>query len=169
MGPNSLPTLEGITTISVETAQEMGEALEQHQQDCDVLVMTAAVADARPVVRESKKIKKDQLGAILLEENTDLLKRCSERRKSGQILVGFAAETEVQDSDLIRLGMEKLSRKGVDLLYVNDVTAGAVFGSERTTGFLLGGNGVIEGFASTSKKELADRLIDAIAERMSRE
>lgn len=169
MGPNSLPTLEGITTISVETAQEMGEALEQHQQDCDVLVMTAAVADARPVVRESKKIKKDQLGAILLEENTDLLKRCSERRKSGQILVGFAAETEAQDSDLIRLGMEKLSRKGVDLLYVNDVTAGAVFGSERTTGFLLGADGGIEGFASTSKKELADRLIDAIVERMSRE
>lgn len=169
MGPNSLPPLEGVKTISIETAQEMGEALDQLQSESDVLVMTAAVADARPVVREAKKIKKDQLGAILLEENPDLLQRCSDRRVAGQVLVGFAAETESKDSELIRLGMEKLNRKGVDLLYVNDVSAGAVFGSDSTSGFLLSRDGAQDRFTALSKRELADRLIDAIVERMPHE
>jgi len=169
VGPNSLPVIEGVTTIQIETASEMGEALDEHQGECDVLVMTAAVADARPVVREDRKIKKDQLGAILLEENPDLLQRASRRRKPGQLLVGFAAETESEDLDLIRLGTEKLERKGVDLLYVNDVTAGAVFGSDQSSGFLLSKDGVIEGFTAVSKRQVADRLLDAISERISHE
>ena len=129
--------------------------------------MTAAVADARPVVREGRKIKKDQLGAILLEENPDLLQRAAGRRSPGQILVGFAAETEPAEADLIRLGSEKLARKGVDLLYVNDVSAGAVFGSDETSGFLLDKSGVIESFTAVSKRQMADRLLDAISERIS--
>ncbi|CAB4558681.1 MAG: bifunctional phosphopantothenoylcysteine decarboxylase/phosphopantothenate--cysteine ligase CoaBC [Actinobacteria bacterium] len=169
MGPNSLPDIEGITSVSVETAEEMGDALQHHQGQCDVLVMTAAVADARPVVREDRKIKKDQLGAILLEENPDLLQRAAGRRSPGQILVGFAAETEPAEVDLIRLGSEKLARKGVDLLYVNDVSAGAVFGSDETSGFLLDKSGVIESFTAVSKRQMADRLLDAISERISHE
>jgi phosphopantothenoylcysteine decarboxylase/phosphopantothenate--cysteine ligase len=169
MGPNSLHNIEGIINVSVETAEEMGDALQHHQGHCDVLVMTAAVADARPVVREDRKIKKDQLGAILLEENPDLLQRAASRRSPGQILVGFAAETESVEADLIRLGSEKLARKGVDLLYVNDVSAGAVFGSDETSGFLLDKSGVIESFMAVSKRQMADRLLDAISERISHE
>lgn len=169
MGPNSLPLIEGITTVAIETAEEMGDALQHLQDECDVLVMTAAVADARPVVREDRKIKKDQLGAILLEENPDLLQRAAQRRRPGQLLVGFAAETESDSEALIGLGSEKLRRKGVDLLYVNDVSAGGVFGSDQTSGYLLGHNGVIESFSAVSKKQVADRLLDAISERISHE
>jgi phosphopantothenoylcysteine decarboxylase/phosphopantothenate--cysteine ligase len=62
-----------------------------------------------------------------------------------------------------------LARKGVDLLYVNDVSAGAVFGSDETSGFLLDKSGVIESFMAVSKRQMADRLLDAISERISHE
>jgi phosphopantothenoylcysteine decarboxylase/phosphopantothenate--cysteine ligase len=169
MGPNQLPVLEGVQCISIETAQEMGEVLENAARECDALIMTAAVADARPVTRESKKIKKDQLGAILLEPNPDLLQDVASKRRPGQVLVGFAAETEADPSLLLRLGMEKIERKGVDLLFVNDVTSGAVFGEEVTRGHLLGREGMIRSFDEISKRDFADQLLDAIKGRFSHE
>lgn len=167
MGPNNLPAIEGVEYLNVETALEMGEALESMQNDCDVLIMTAAVADARPASSESRKIKKENLGAILLEENPDLLQRCVERKRTGQVMVGFAAETESDDQQLIRLGEEKLRRKGVDLLFVNDVSGGKVFGEDKTYGFLLGPQGVVGSFSNSSKALVASSIVDAIKERLS--
>lgn len=166
MGPHTLPEIEGIRTISIETAAEMGDALDSVFPQADVLIMTAAVADARPANRSNRKIKKDRLDAIQLEENLDLLHACSQQRRAGQLLIGFAAETESDTSELIQLGREKLVRKGVDMLFVNDVSEGAVFGSERTSGFLLEPQGIVERFIDVEKREVADRLIDAVKERL---
>lgn len=166
MGPNSLPRIEGVDYVEVETALEMDAALRNLKTDFDVLIMTAAVADARPVTVEAKKIRKEELGAILLEENPDLLQGVSDRRVPGQILVGFAAETVSDGKDLINRGSEKLSRKAVDLLFVNDVSEGAIFGSELTSGHLLGPAGLLESFPDITKEDLARQLMDAIGERL---
>ena len=167
MGPNNLTPIEGVEYLDVETALEMGQALESIQGDCEALIMTAAVADARPAISESRKIKKENLGAILLEENPDLLQRCVQRKNPGQILVGFAAETESDYERLLQLGQEKLLRKGVDLLFVNDVSEGKVFGEEETHGFLLGPEGVLGSFMKSTKAVVAGSIIDAIKERLS--
>lgn len=166
MGPNSLPKIEGVEYVDVETALEMHNALQRLESDFDALIMTAAVADARPVSVEAQKIKKEALGAILLEENPDLLQAITQMRVPGQVLVGFAAETTSDRNDLIAFGSEKLDRKGVDLLYVNDVSGGAVFGEDSTRGLLLNEKGVIGEFPHITKEELARHLMDAIEERL---
>ncbi|MGA0865910.1 MAG: bifunctional phosphopantothenoylcysteine decarboxylase/phosphopantothenate--cysteine ligase CoaBC [Candidatus Nanopelagicaceae bacterium] len=166
MGPNSLPKIEGVEYVDIETALEMDTALRRLKSDFDALIMTAAVADARPVSVEAQKIKKEALGAILLEENPDLLQGVTQMRAPGQVLVGFAAETTSDRNDLITLGNEKLHRKGVDLLFVNDVSGGAVFGEDSTRGFLLNEEGVIGEFPQITKEELARHLMDAIEERL---
>jgi phosphopantothenoylcysteine decarboxylase/phosphopantothenate--cysteine ligase len=166
MGPNALPRIEGVAYVEVETALEMASALRKIEKDFDVLIMTAAVADARPVTVERKKIKKEALGAILLEENPDLLHGAAKRRLPGQILVGFAAETTPEEGDLKELGAAKLKRKEVDLLFVNDVSGGAVFGSDRTGGFLLDAEGAVKKFTSIAKQDLARQLIDEIEKRL---
>ena len=166
MGPNALPRIEGVAYVEVETALEMESALRKIEKDFDVLIMTAAVADARPVTVERKKIKKEALGAILLEENPDLLHGAAKRRLPGQILVGFAAETTPEEGDLKELGAAKLKRKEVDLLFVNDVSGGAVFGSDRTGGFLMDAEGAVKKFTSIAKQDLARQLIDEIEKRL---
>lgn len=166
MGPHSLPEIEGIENISIETAAEMGRALESTFENADVLIMTAAVADARPAAPSGQKIKKDRLNVIELESNVDLLHAFAAKRKPGQLLVGFAAETEGDTGELVNLGREKLIRKDVDMLFVNDVSAGAVFGSDQTSGFLLERTGIIERFINVEKREVADRIIDAVKERL---
>lgn len=167
LGPSAISPVEGVETISVETAEEMGSALERVSTDCDALIMTAAVADARPIAREGKKIKKSELGTIVLEENPDLLARFASSRRMGQVIVGFAAETESEPSRLRELGLEKLRRKGVDLLYVNDVSEGQVFGSERSEGFLLNSHGEIHRFIDANKRDVAIRILDAVRERFT--
>jgi phosphopantothenoylcysteine decarboxylase/phosphopantothenate--cysteine ligase len=167
LGPNQLDPIEGIETINIETALEMDAALDECARDYDVLIMTAAVADARPVMHSGKKIKKADLGAILLEENPDLLEKIISRRQPGQIVVGFAAETEPVADELIRLGSEKLQRKRVDLLFVNDVSSSAVFGAASTNGHLLRQDGVIQSFTEISKEDLAHHLLETVKGRLS--
>lgn len=169
MGPNSLPRIEGVEKIDVVTALEMGAAIDSVSDSADVLIMTAAVADARPSSTGQAKIKKEELGVITLEQNPDLLQRFTSKRRAGQIVVGFAAETEPDSRRLLSLGEEKMKRKGVDLLFVNDVSGEQVFGTELTNGFLLGKDGLKERFVEISKFELAIRLLDAIKERLNRE
>jgi phosphopantothenoylcysteine decarboxylase/phosphopantothenate--cysteine ligase len=121
------------------------------------------------MIQSSSKIKKDQLGTILLEQNPDLLEGFTASKRPGQIVVGFAAETESETSRLTILGKEKLIRKGVDLLFVNDVSEGKVFGADRTSGFLIDGGGSVSRYVEVSKYELADRLLDAVKERLDHE
>ena len=147
--------LNGIEVIAVETAAQMHAALEKEFPATNLLVMSAAVADARPSQISGEKIKKGQLKDIVLIENPDLLKSIAKMRDK-QIIIAFAAET---NSDL-GAAQEKMKAKGANILYLNDVSGGAIFGSELTEGFILTSNGAHIPVAQTSKDTLADLLLD---------
>ena len=157
--------LDGVRVIKVNTALEMMSAVESEFSSADALVMAAAVADARPVSSSSTKIKKVDFDSINLTTNPDILSRLAQSKRSNQVVVGFAAETT---SDLIKAGGEKLISKGADLLYVNDVSSGAIFGQDQTSGTLIGlGVDAID-FNDVSKYEVAKSIIAQMAKRLAR-
>lgn len=145
-----------INRIEVETASEMLESLESNFNETDFLFMSAAVADARVRTIAQDKIKKDNLASIELVENPDLLATISER-KSNQVVVAFAAETANNSHEDARA---KMARKGADLIYLNDVSAGAIFGSDSTSGAILTKTSETEISTPISKIALAHALID---------
>ena len=147
--------LIGIEVVEVESADQMLSALEAQFVSCDILVMAAAVADAKPASFADAKIKKDQFVNISLTQNPDLLAQLHKGRKH-QILVGFAAET----ADLISSAKNKMEAKGLDLIYVNDVSHGAIFGKDETEGILIRKNGESIPVKKVSKDTLADLLLD---------
>jgi len=147
--------LAGITVIAVETALEMYIHLEVEFPKSDVLVMSAAVADARPSQISSGKIKKSDLQNIELTQNPDLLKSIAALRDK-QIVIAFAAETSLD----IALGRAKLEAKGANILYLNDVSEGAIFGSTDTQGIIITSNGAQISVPNSSKDSLADLLLD---------
>jgi phosphopantothenoylcysteine decarboxylase/phosphopantothenate--cysteine ligase len=147
--------VKGIETTHVVSTQEMHDALVEQFPRCDVLIMSAAVADAKPKVSSFEKIKKSMLGTIELTPNTDLLADMS-KRKTGQIIIGFAAETK----DHLQEARRKMESKGLDLIYVNDVSGGAIFGKDKTMGTILTRNGAEIAVKETSKDTLANLLLD---------
>ena len=147
--------LAGITVIAVETALEMHKYLEVEFPKSDVLVMSAAVADARPSQISSGKIKKGDLQNIELTQNPDLLKSIAALRDK-QIVIAFAAETSLD----IALAKAKLEAKGANILYLNDVSEGAIFGSTDTQGIIITSNGAQISVPNSSKDSLADLLLD---------
>lgn len=157
--------LEGARVIKIETADEMREAVAAEFPITDVLVMAAAVADAKPVQGSDEKIKKDKLQGIDLVLNADILAQAGENKTSSQMVVGFAAETSV---DNLKLAQEKLQRKKADLLYVNNVSNGAVFGSEKTSGYLISADGGQEAFHQVDKHVVAKAIVKSIGNRLER-
>ena len=155
---SSLPDIAGVSVERVESTQEMGEALERQFSHSDILIMSAAVADARPVTSSKEKIKKDNLHEITLVSNPDLLAGLAGKKSPSQRIVGFAAET----GDLIANAQSKLLAKGLDLVYVNDVSGGAIFGSEETSGTLIAKDGSSVNFVGVSKDTLANALLDQL-------
>lgn len=147
--------LQGVRVISVETAIEMHKFLEEEFPKTDVLVMSAAVADARPSQYSEGKIKKGDLQQIELSENPDLLKSIARLRKK-QIVVAFAAETSLD----IEIAKAKLVAKGANILYLNDVSEGAIFGSRETQGIVITSNGAQIEVPTSSKDSLAELLLD---------
>ena len=154
---SNLPELPGVETISVSSTLQMQEALNSHFPECDLLFMAAAVADARPVAMASQKIKKSDLNQIELQRNPDLISELSKKSRASQILVAFAAETGEVDVSAAKV---KLSSKGVDLLYLNDVSNGSIFGSDKTEGKLIDSNGSVYECSEQDKDTLADLLLD---------
>ncbi|CAB4811851.1 MAG: bifunctional phosphopantothenoylcysteine decarboxylase/phosphopantothenate--cysteine ligase CoaBC [Actinobacteria bacterium] len=148
-------SLEGINVIRVDTALEMYTHLEIEFPKSDLLVMSAAVADARPSQVSDGKIKKGDLQSIELTQNPDLLKSIAEIR-SGQIIIAFAAETSLD----LEVAKAKLAAKGANILYLNDVSKGAIFGSTKTQGIIITSNGAQIEVPNTSKDALADLLLD---------
>ena len=148
-------SLEGINVIRVDTALEMYTHLEIEFPKSDLLVMSAAVADARPSQVSDGKIKKGDLQSIELTQNPDLLKSIAEIR-SGQIIIAFAAETSLD----LEVAKDKLAAKGANILYLNDVSKGAIFGSTKTQGIIITSNGAQIEVPNTSKDALADLLLD---------
>ena len=117
--------------------------------------MSAAVADARPANRANEKIKKSLFTSIELEANPDLLAELS-TVKTHQIMIGFAAET----SNPLESARAKLTAKGLDIIYVNDVSDGAIFGKDTTQGMIMLRNGADIALKELSKEALANLLLD---------
>jgi phosphopantothenoylcysteine decarboxylase / phosphopantothenate---cysteine ligase len=147
--------LDGIEVSKVESAADMHAVLLEQFPHCDVLIMSAAVADAKPKSLSLEKIKKALLGSIELEENPDLLGSLASIKKD-QVVIGFAAETK----DHLQEARRKLEAKGLDLIYVNDVSGGAIFGQEQTMGTILLRNDADIAVKEVSKDALGNLLLD---------
>ncbi|WP_374010886.1 bifunctional phosphopantothenoylcysteine decarboxylase/phosphopantothenate synthase [Leifsonia sp. LS-T14] len=157
---------EGVELIEVQTALELQEAVQEAARAADIVIMTAAVADYRPAETREAKIKKSDHGDTLTLElvaNPDILAGLSSRKHDGQVVVGFAAETEPDPQALIELGRSKLEKKGSDFLVLNQVgwTHGFATESNEVVVLRKGGDIVME--ASGSKLSVADRILDVIA------
>ena len=155
--------IEGITTIHVQSADQMHKAVLEHFDQSNIVVMTAAVADAKPLHQADLKIEKVSYHSIELTPTVDILKEMGDRKKS-QILVGFAAQT---GDGAIAKAREKYLNKKLDLIYVNDVSGGAIFGSDQTSGSILDGSGIVEELAGVSKVTLAHKLLDLASDKLS--
>jgi phosphopantothenoylcysteine decarboxylase/phosphopantothenate--cysteine ligase len=157
----AVPPPPGVETVQTGTAAELQSACEQRFEDCDVLLMAAAVADYRPVHAATGKIKKDGRERIELElERTDdVLRGLAARRRSNQTLVGFAAE---HGADAAQIGRSKLAAKGLDALVVNDVSRADIgFESEcnEVTILTVGGE---ERVPRAAKSSVAEAILDAV-------
>jgi phosphopantothenoylcysteine decarboxylase/phosphopantothenate--cysteine ligase len=153
------PRLE---VVDVETAAQLQEACEARFDACDVLLMAAAVADFRPAEAAAHKLKKDQVGpqlAIAMERTPDVLSALAARRRDGQTLVGFAAET---GDAAVDYGRAKLERKRLDAVVVNDVAApntGFDFATNEVTIVTAAGD---RHLPLTTKDEIAAGILDAV-------
>jgi len=161
-----LPSVEGITTTLVETAEQMSAVLELEFPHSDALIMSAAVADAKVASYSEAKIRKESLDRVDLAKNPDILKSLSANKKLNQVIIGFAAETS---EDLVMLeesGRAKLASKSLDLIYVNNVSNGAVFGSDFTQGLIIDRNMNVINVPEISKDTLSDILLDQLVSKL---
>ena len=161
-----LPIIEGITTTAVETADQMAAVLAIEFPHCDALIMSAAVADAKVLNYSEKKIKKESLGTVELDKNPDILKSLSKSKKIGQVIVGFAAETSSNASALEQSGFDKLASKSLDIIYVNNVSDGAIFGSDKTEGLIIDNQKNVIKVPEISKDTLSDILLDQLVSKL---
>ena len=165
----ALPTPAGSTVVRVGSAAELREAVLAHAPGADVVVMAAAVADFRPVSVAEHKIKKHGSGGvpdqITLERTADvLLDVVAQRAARGgdQVVVGFAAETGDAQESMLDHARAKLSRKGCDLLVVNDVTAGQAFEADDNEVTILAADGTATSVPRASKPAVADAVWDHV-------
>ncbi|GAB2730580.1 bifunctional phosphopantothenoylcysteine decarboxylase/phosphopantothenate--cysteine ligase CoaBC [Kitasatospora kifunensis] len=161
-----LPAPAGVDVVKVTTALELREAAVKAAAEADVVVMAAAVADFRPTDYAAVKIKKRdgvEPAPIALVRNPDILAELSEHRaRPGQLVVGFAAETD----QVLANGRAKLARKGCDLLVVNEVGDGKAFGLDTNEAVVLGADGSERAIAPGPKEDLADAVWDLVAARL---
>ena len=162
----SLPDPAGVHVVKVTSACELREAAIKVAAVADAVVMAAAVADYRPVTRSDTKLKKtgQRPEPIELTENPDILRELSaERSKPGQIVVGFAAETD----DPVRNGRAKLAAKGCDLLVVNKVGNGLAFGTSDNEAEILAADGGQVSVPLGPKESLAEVIWDNVVSRLA--
>ena len=156
----------GARVVRVTSACQMREAVMSAAQDADAVVMAAAVADYRPAARSDSKIKKSGAAPepVRLTENPDILRELSQdRRRPGQVIVGFAAETD----GVLQAGQAKLAAKGCDLLVVNQVGAGLAFGTSDNEAVVLAADGAVAKIPLGPKEVLADTVWDLVLARLS--
>lgn len=166
----TLPDPAGVKVVRVETTAQLHDAMLTAAASADAVVMAAAPADFRPTSVSEAKIKKAADGSaptIELAQNVDILKELSQHRsRPGQVVVGFAAETGDATGSVLDLARAKLARKGCDLLVVNDVSGGAVFGSAENEAVILGADGTAAEVPQGSKNALAQVIVDHIVARL---
>ena len=164
-GPTALAPPFGIGFVQVTSAEEMYEAVMAEAETARIVIKAAAVADYRPREYLAEKVKKNQIGSSLeLVQNPDILLELGKRKKAGQLLVGFAAES----GNLEACGRSKLIAKNLDLIAINSIT-------QKNTGFAVDTNQVLllDGNGSTalpwcSKEETAEMIVDAIVQMIKR-
>jgi len=153
----------GAKMVPVTSAAEMRSAMLAAAGDADAVVMAAAVADYRPETRSESKIKKTGDPPLLrLAENPDILRELVDRRRPGQVITGFAAETE----DIVEHGRSKLASKGCDLLVVNRVGRGVALGTSDNAAVVLAADGSVTDVPRGPKQALADVVWDLVAARL---
>lgn len=151
----------GVEIVQVETAGQMADAVLSRLDSADVLVMAAAVADWRPVAPAAEKLKKSAGAPVIeLEPTLDILAESGRRRRPGQLLIGFAAETQ----DLLENARAKLSAKGVDLVVAND--AATAMDADDNAVVVMGPGGIVAELSRQSKERLAAELWDVFGERL---
>jgi len=139
-------------------------------QEASVVVMAAAVADFRPENVAGAKLKKGSAtepSAIPLVRNPDVLAELVTKRAPGQLVVGFAAETGDDDADVLTHARAKLARKGCDLLVVNDVSGGQVFGRAENAVTILAADGTVTELPHDSKDGVAEGIWTGIVSQLS--
>ncbi len=168
----SLPDPAGAKVVHVETTAQLREAVINAAATADAVVMAAAPADFRPSSASDTKIKKSADGSappIELQQNPDILAEISrDRARPNSVIVGFAAETGDETGTVLDHARAKLARKGCDLLVVNDVSGGQVFGSDQNEAVLLGADGEATPVARGSKSALAHVIWDQVRDRITR-
>ena len=153
-----IPT--GVRVVPVESARDLFNAMMKEAPEQDVIIQAAAVSDYRPAEQKDKKIKKEGGKSLTLEltENPDVAKAVGEIKKPGQILVGFAAETD----NVQKNAQSKLTKKNLDMIVANDVTKpGAGFNVDTNIAALITADGIEEQPLQT-KRQLAERILDKI-------
>ncbi|WP_345799954.1 bifunctional phosphopantothenoylcysteine decarboxylase/phosphopantothenate--cysteine ligase CoaBC [Microbacterium sp. AZCO] len=153
-----------IAVTRVGTAAELGEAVRAASADANVVVMVAAVADYRVAEVSDRKLSKEDgpLQSLELVQNEDILAGLVGSRRSGQMIVGFAAETATDADELLDRARRKRRRKGVDLLVVNEVGWSAGFETPDNRVVVLGADDEVAAEASGTKRQVADALWDAV-------
>ena len=165
----ALPDPAGADVVRVGTALELRDAVLGAAQQADAVVMAAAVADHRPVERLATKRKKTGVLTLELVENPDVLAELGQLRRSGQVLVGFAAETGDADGGVLDHGRTKFARKGCDLLVVNEVGEpghATGFEGDDNAATVLGADGSATTVPHGSKDALADTVWDLVLARL---
>ncbi|MEO5708511.1 MAG: bifunctional phosphopantothenoylcysteine decarboxylase/phosphopantothenate--cysteine ligase CoaBC [Nocardioidaceae bacterium] len=166
----TLPDPAGVKVVHVETTAQLRDAVLAATPTADAVVMAAAPADYRPQAVSDTKIKKAEDGSaptIELEQNPDILAEISHHRvRPGSVVVGFAAETGDAHGSVLDLARAKLTRKGCDLLVVNDVSGGQVFGSAENEAVVLDADGGSTPVPRGSKAALAHVIWDRVAARL---
>ncbi len=160
LGPSNISVAAGINIIKVKTAAEMFEASQSIFSDTDIAVMSAAVADYTPVNTASEKIKKteDDL-SVHLTKTADILKTLGSQKKNGQLLIGFALETNNEKENALK----KLESKNADLIVLNSLNdAGAGFGHDTNKITIFDRSGNSYPFGIKSKKEVAIDIVNSI-------
>ncbi len=157
-GPTSVTKPAGVKVVDVKTAEEMLKAVLDATKKADALIMAAAVADFRPARASGSKIKRQELGDLILklEKTPDIL----EQARGNFIRVGFAAESD----NVIANAVDKVKRKGLDLIVANNITEkGSGFGTDTNRVTIIDSKGKAEELPIMSKYEVADKLLDRIS------
>ncbi len=157
-GPSSLAQPQGVAFVPVETTEDLYRQMTAVSRDFDIVVQAAAPSDYRFERQSAQKVKKDDgTLSVTLLPNPDVAKAVGEQKTPAQVLVGFAAETE----NVVENARGKLTRKNLDIVVANDITAeGAGFGADTNIASLVTANSVTA-LAKMSKREMADRILDA--------
>ena len=163
-GPVSVEAPEGVEVVGVETAEQMRNAAIARSSEASIIIAAAAVADFRLKQVAEQKIKRNGAITLELEPTSDILAELGNRRRAGQLLVGFAAETE----NAVENGRNKLRKKGLDAIVVNDVSkSGIGFDSDRNQVTIITADNQVE-IPEDSKLKIAHRILDAVLKLKTR-